>query len=325
MDSGEVLNSVVAEYDKLRSENEKMRDRRVAEVYEKLPEIEEIDKKIAEIGSSTLKEILANPEKSGLKEDMKSKFTVLKQQRSEILAKNSIPSDFDKVHYRCDICKDTGHIDGGGKCGCFSQRLIDCMYKQSGIGELLKYQNFDTFNLEYYSKVKPKDKKFSPYENMKNIKSYCERYVEEFDKNRKSLCFYGDTGLGKTFISCCIAKAMMDKGKSVLYLSAAKLFKMMDDYRYGKADGDSGIDDIYGCDLLVIDDLGAETQTRSSAANLLELVNDRTISNKKIIINTNLNFEGMEMRYTKRFSSRLLENFTVMIFYGEDIRRKKMK
>lgn len=323
MDNTDALNTVVAEYEKLRSDNEKQRDTRVSKVYERVPEIEEIDKKIAEIGSSTLKEILANPDKSGLKEDMKSKFTVLKQRRREILAANSIPEDFDKIRYRCDICKDTGHIDGGGKCGCFSQRLIDCMYKQSGIGELIKTQSFDKFRLDYYSRERSGDKKFSPYENMERIKSYCERYADEFDKTEKSLCFYGDTGLGKTFMSCCVAKAVMDKGKSVLYIRASKLFRMMDDERFGKAD--EGIDEVYNCDLLVIDDLGAETETRSSASNLLELVNDRMINNKKMIINTNLNFEGMEKRYSKRFSSRLLENFTVMIFYGDDIRRKKMK
>ena len=321
MDNSEVMDSIIEEYEKLRAENKSRRDSEVERVYTELPIIKEIDDKISEIGSETLKKILTNPDAKGLKEEMHNKFEILKQQRKEILVKNSIPLDFDKVKYRCEKCHDTGYIEDEGRCSCFSQKLLDYTYKQSRMGELLKNQNFDSFRLDYYSKSPVKGLKFSPYENMEKILTYCRNYVENFDNMNKSLCFYGDTGLGKTFMSCCIAKDLMDRGKTVLYMRAAKLFRMFDDEKFGR--NTDGLNELYDCDMLIIDDLGTETDSKFNSSYLLELINERIINNKNIVLNTNLNFKGMEEKYTKRFSSRLTESFIVMYFYGEDIRRKK--
>ncbi len=320
MDRLEALQGVAEEYEKLRSDAQNRRNLRVREVYEKFPEIKEIDDKINEIGSNTLNEILKNPDKKGLKEKMHKEFELLKKKRKELLKKNNIPEDFDKVEYRCSKCNDTGYIEGKGKCTCFNQSIINFSYNQSGMNEMIKKQNFDTFDLTLFDKKKY-DREKTAYENMKNIKKFCEKYVENFDNETTNLCFYGDTGLGKTFMSCCIAKALMDKGKSVIYIRAAKLFRMLDDDRFGR--GTEGINEIYDCDMLIIDDLGTEAENKFVVPSLLEIVNERINKNKKMIISTNLNFNGMETYYTKRFTSRLLESFTVMVFYGDDIRRKK--
>lgn len=316
----EALQGVAEEYEKLRTDAENKRDLRVKEVYEKFPEIKEIDNKINEIGSNTLNDILKNPDKKGFKEEMHKKFEILKQRRKELMEKNNIPADFDKVIYRCSKCNDTGYVEGQGRCSCFNQSLIDYSYKQSGMNEMIKKQNFETFDLMLFDNKKYNKDKTS-YENMKNIKNFCEKYVENFDNETTNLCFYGDTGLGKTFMSCCVAKALMDKGKSVIYIRSAKLFKMLDDERFGRET--DGIDDIYNCDMLIIDDLGTEAENKFVTPSLLEIVNERINKNKKMLISTNLNFSGLEKYYTKRFTSRLLESFTVMVFYGEDIRRKK--
>lgn len=316
----EALMGVAEEYEKLRTDAENKRDRKVKEIYEKFPEIKEIDNKINEIGSNTLNEILKNPEVKGFKEEMHKKFEILKQSRKELMEKNNIPENFDKVEYRCSKCNDTGYVEGQGRCSCFNQSLIDYSYKQSGMNEMIKKQNFETFDLMLFDNKKYNKDKTS-YENMKNIKNFCEKYVENFDNETTNLCFYGDTGLGKTFMSCCIAKALMDKGKSVIYIRSAKLFKMLDDERFGRET--DGIDDLYNCDMLIIDDLGTEAENKFVTPSLLEIVNERINKNRKMLISTNLNFSGLETYYTKRFTSRLLESFTVMVFYGEDIRRKK--
>lgn len=321
MNNSEITESIIEEYENLRAENKRRRDSEVERVYEMLPEIKEIDRKISQIGSETLRNILTNPDKKGLKEEMHNKFEILKQQRNEILTRNSVPLDFDKEKYRCEKCRDTGYIEDKGRCSCFSQKLIDYTYKQSRMSEMLKSQNFESFNINYYSKSPVQGLKYSPYENMENIRNYCLKYVREFDDMNKSLCFYGDTGLGKTFMSCCIAKALMDKGKTVLYMRAAKLFRMFDDEKFGRST--EGLDDLYDCDMLIIDDLGTETDSKFNSSYLLELINERIINNKNTVLNTNLNFKGMEERYSKRFSSRLTESFIVMYFYGDDIRRKK--
>lgn len=322
MDRNEAISNVIEEYEKLRADNARRRDYLVYEVYEKLPEIKEIDKKIAETGSNTLKEILGNPDKKGLKEEMHKKFEILKQRKKEILLKNNIPLDFDKIHYRCEVCKDTGYVEGIGKCTCFNQRVIDHMYQQSGMGEMFKTQCFENFDISLYSKNPFKDMKNSPYENMVNIKKYCEKYVSDFDNMEKSLCFCGGTGLGKTFMSCCIAKALIEKDKTVLYMRAEKMFRLFDDEKFGRKT--SQTDSIYDCDLLIIDDLGTETESKFNSSYLLELINERVMKNKKIIISTNLNFNGIEKKYTKRLTSRITESFMLLYFYGDDIRVKLM-
>lgn len=320
MESTQVLDKIVEEYENLRAENVRKRDNTVRDVYLKLPQIKEIDEKMYSLGSDTLREILSNPDKKGLKEELHSKYKILKQQRNEILEKNNISLNFDKVKYRCEKCCDTGYIEGVGRCSCFNQRMIDCMYEQSKMQELFKYQNFEKFNMNYYSeKVYEKYGK-TPRKQMEEVKQFCEKYVEKFAEAKKSLCFYGDTGLGKTFMSSCIAKRLIESGYTVLYLRAAKLFKLLEDERFGR--NEESVKEIYDCDMLVIDDLGTEPESKNNAAYILELINERIMNNKKIIVNTNLNFAGMEQKYTKRFSSRLIESFNVLLFFGEDIRRK---
>ena len=322
----EVFNSIIAEYDVLRAKAKRERDSRVASVYERVPEIKEIDKKIAQIGSSTLRAILTDPDNKNAKDDMKSKFRILSQRRSELLKAENIPEDFDKIQYKCKKCNDTGYEEGVGRCSCFRQkiiqRVIGDLYKRSNMSELLERQNFDTFRLDVYSKEKAAGYSKTPYDNMRNIKRYCEDFAEHFDEKKKSLVFYGDTGLGKTFMSSCIAKYLMDRERTVTYLRASKLFKMFDDERFGRLSG--GMDEIYKSDLLIIDDLGAEAEYRNNSSYLLELIDERIMNGKKIIINTNLNFEMLEKRYSKRFSSRILESFNMIYFFGEDIRRKKL-
>lgn len=322
MENNRFFEELITEYEKQRAENKRKRDMRVYEVYEKLPEICEIDKKISKIGSDTLNAILSDPNKKGLKEEMRNKFKILLQKRKEILLKNNIDENFDKIKFNCPFCEDTGYVEGKGRCSCFNQKIINNLYKISNMSDLLKTQNFDNFNENYYKDKKIPGFSRTPYENIVLIKNYCIKYVDEFENTSKNLLFYGDTGVGKTFMSSCIAKGLMDKGKTVLYIRAARLFKMLEDERFGRLA--EGTENIYNVDLLIIDDLGTEAHSKNNNSYLLELINERLITGKKIIINTNHNFEQLEKKYSKRFSSRILENFNMMYFYGSDIRRLKL-
>lgn len=318
----EIFNSIIEEYEKQQTKNKRDRDMRIKQVYERVPEIELIDKKISQVGSDTLKAILSDPENKNAKEEMRKKFDILSQKRRLLLDKFGIPLDFDKLKYKCPLCKDTGYVENKGRCSCFEQKMINRLYKQSNMSELLKQQNFDRFELSYYSKKIPQGFKKSPYDNMKNIRSFCDKFIKNFDNSNKNLIFYGSTGLGKTFMSSCIARELMKRGKTVLYLRAAQLFRMLDDERFGRLK--NGMEEVYRSDLLIIDDLGTESDNRNNNSYLLELINERLISGRKMIINTNMNFEKLENRYSRRFSSRLLESFDMLYFYGEDIRRQKL-
>ena len=175
MDNMEALNAVVEEYEKLRSDNKRRRDLKVSEVYKKVPEIEEIDKEISKIGSSTLQKILTSPDKKGLKEDMHNKFTVLKQRRRELLISNSIPLDFDKIKYRCNECCDTGYIEGKGKCSCFKQSVLDRLYKQSNMSEMIREQNFDTLQWKWFKGAeKDSEKEYGKHKRL--LSGICRKF-----------------------------------------------------------------------------------------------------------------------------------------------------
>ena len=187
--NSEILDIIINEYEKQRSLNKREREKRVEEVYRRVPEIEEIDNKISEIGRTTLMDILSNQNKNNAKENMHSKFEILKQRKNELLNKNNIPDDYDKIKYKCPLCMDTGHIEGNGRCICFKQILINILYEQSNMSEIMKKQNFDTFDFSYFSKKTYENLKKSPDENLVNIKSFCEGYMKILKKYQKVLFF----------------------------------------------------------------------------------------------------------------------------------------
>ena len=321
MDSN-VMDIIITEYENQRALNERERRERIRKVYNLVPEIEQIDRQISLIGSATLRKILANPYDTEAKDEMHTKFAVLKQRKKELLTKFNLPLDYDQIRYKCPLCKDTGSVEGQGRCSCFKQKMIDNLYEKSNMKELLKKQNFSLFKDEFYSKKPLQGFKDTPYENIKKIKKFCIDFIENFDDLSKSLLFYGDTGLGKTYMSSCIGKELIDRGKTVLYMRASRLFRLFEDERFGRLEED--IDGFYKSDLLIIDDLGTEAFSKNNASFIVDLINERIYNDKKIIINTNLNFEGLEKLYTKRFSSRLLDSFDMIYFYGEDIRKFKL-
>lgn len=319
------VNKIFNEYEELRQKAANERKQRIDEVYKKVPRIKEIDDEIYLFGLNNMQSILKNPENAdALNAKMKAKFKVLKEEKQNLIKENNIDADYENYKYECENCNDTGYTEDGKKCSCLLQKLINEAYAKSNLGDVLKKQNFDTFSFDYYSKVSS-DNKISPHDNMVRIYNYCKKFCDNFEDEEKSLFFYGGTGLGKTFLSSCIAKEIIDKGKTVIYTRAAKMFNIYEDYKFGRNDDKSLIDNLYNADLLIIDDLGTEPQNKNNFAFLFDLICDRLSDGKKIIINSNLNMAEIEKVYSSRFSSRIYESFMVYGFYGEDIRILKMK
>lgn len=318
-----ILNKIMDEYEKLRQNAADKRRVRIEEINKNFPRISEIDKEISRRGLDNMNNILKNPEKKDeYNRDFKENLERLNAEKKKILIKNNIPLDYDKYEYQCKICNDTGYDENGRKCKCFMQKLINEAYSMSNMAEIIKTQNFDTFSFDYYSKEKD-DNLISPYDNMVKIYNNAKRFCENFDNETKGIVFYGPTGLGKTFLSGAIAKAVMDSGKTVIYLRATKLFSIYEDYKFGRNKDSSVIDNIYNADLLIIDDLG--TEPKNNVSFLFDFVNERIAANKKIIINTNLQISEITKMYSMRFTSRLYENFMMYKFFGEDIRILKFK
>ena len=320
-----IINKIMTEYDNLRVIAAADRKKRISEVYASFPRIEEIDKEIFRRGNENMNNIFKNPDKKEeFNADFKENLKRLNDEKNQIMKENNISPDFDKEIFNCKNCSDTGYDENGVKCQCFKQKLINEAYSMSNMEEIISKQNFETFSFNYYSK-KPSENGISPYDNMTKIYNNCKKFCQNFDKETKGLVFYGSTGLGKTFLSSAIAKELMDNGKIIVYARATKMFSMYEDYKFGRNSDRSVIDNMYNADLLIIDDLGTEPMNNNNLSFLIDVINERTAKNKKIIINTNLQISELTKMYSMRFTSRLYEYFMLYKFFGEDIRIQKLK
>jgi len=316
MENKEVLNNIHREYEFLQAEAERKKNENIKKAYEKAPLLKEIDEKINNEGMSVMRDILKNPHNADKKrQELEKKLSELKKQREKIMKDFGIDDDYNKPSFKCNLCSDTGYISGK-RCKCFEKKLISQNEKSSCLGGMILNDGFENFSLDYYPT--------QAREIIKEAVCCGEDFVKNFDKVGYNLFFYGTTGLGKTYLSTIIANKLLKKGKSVYYARATKMFTDYDNYKFNDYSLKKVIDEMYNCDLLVIDDLGSENINKNGVAFLFDLINDRLISKKKIIINTNLEISDFTKSYTVRLTSRIYESFRIFRFEGEDIRIKKL-
>lgn len=298
-------------------ENNSLKFRR-KEIEEKYPQLINIEKKIGklsvELAMLSFKTI---QDKEAEFKRIRKQITDLRVMKAELLVSYGYSPDYLDLHYRCAKCKDTGFILTN-KCSCFNQKLVYLYYKDSKLSEILKLENFSTFNLSIFNSHIIGRDKYSPRKNMETIYNKSLSYVENFKTSDENLLFYGTSGTGKTFLTHCIAKALLDKGFLVVYRTSEDLISDLRTIRYNN---DPHLEDlIYNCDLLVIDDLGSENINDFSKIEFFNLINKKLLAKKKMLISTNLTLEQLLQTYSERITSRLLGNFDIFKFYGEDIR-----
>ena len=307
--------AIMREYDRKRIEAAHRMDAKLAQVYEMIPEYYDVEEEIREIAfQSGLKSIAGD---TGALARMREQIEELSKRKTELLVSHGFTADFLEMDYECKDCKDTGYVDGK-KCHCLSQKILKELYSKSNVGDILEKENFDTLNLDDYTD--------SEYEVMKPIIDKCRAYVENFEEKKENLIFLGNPGVGKTFLSNCIAKALLDKGHSVIYFTSVQLFDTLSKYAfsYDYSDESQNMkEDIFTCDLLIIDDLGTETTTKFVETQLFSIVNERIVRNKATIISTNLGLADMNERYSERIISRFAGNYSMYRLDISDIRFKK--
>ena len=298
------------------------------ELYRRLPRVREIDNELSHIGISVAKKVLIEGGNQVLFEGLRQQSIVLKKEKERLLSENGVSEGYLADIYRCAVCQDTGYTQShlSERCKCLKQHLIDKYYTLSNVRGLLEEENFDTFDMRYYSESLMPSEGMSSYRNMQLIYQTALKFVEEFDRTFQNLLFYGDTGLGKTFLCNCIAKDLLDAGHTVLYVTAPRIFKLVEDYRFNRdnvEDSDYSIDAVIDVDLLILDDLGAEFSTVVTSAFLFDIINQRLLAKKPVVISTNLSPAEFEIQYSDRIVSRFLGHYKMSKFYGDDIRAKK--
>ena len=313
--SNSQYDTIIRSYEDRQNQNRHLLSQRTAYVYRQIDGYRQLCESIAAVSVKKRKKLLEGDENALA--DLKSTLNRLSSMKTDLLLGAGLPADYLSPIYDCPDCQDTGYINGR-KCHCFKQAVIDLLYEQSGIHDMLKEENFDTLSYDFHQ-----GEDLAIFK--KNVNT-CKNFVNTFPADYSNLFFYGTVGTGKSFLSGCIARELIEKGCSVIYFSAAGLFetlsRSMFDYK-NKDELHSLHEDLYGCDLLIIDDLGTECINNVTASQFFSLLNERHLSKKATIISTNLFLEDIQNRYSERIFSRIIDNYTICKFTGSDIRRLK--
>ncbi|MGN8631598.1 ATP-binding protein [Blautia sp. HCP3S3_G3] len=315
--------TIMREYSRRQAQSRYDLEQRRTAVYEEIPRLKEIDREVASLSADKARALLGGQD-CGL-DDLKASITLLSRERMDLLDANGYPEDYLEPHYVCPLCQDTGYI-GSQKCTCFKKAEIELLYAQSNLREILEKENFDHFSFDYYSDTITNDATgLSARETALRAYNTARSFVRDFDDRFQNLFFYGNTGVGKTFLSHCIAAELLKSAHCVLYFSAFDLFDLLAQSTFSrKAEHTDEEHFIFDCDLLIIDDLGTELTNSFVSSQLFLCINERIMRRKSTIISTNLKLEDFSDTYSERTFSRIASNYQMVKLIGKDIRIEKI-
>ena len=307
-----------AEYETKAFAAQEEADARRDELYMAIPELYEMDRRLSQFGLRIMKAALAKENTEEKIAELRAENERITSARATLLASHGYPADYSEPKYECTACRDTGYV-GIKMCSCMRQRLVEAGMYSSGLGALMQKQTFANFSCEYY-RTSP-----DAYRVMQDNYRYLLRYAENFALEAgkaipESLLFLGGTGLGKTHLSLAIAKEVINGGFGVVYAPAQKLVSELEREHFSFSGTNAALKKYTECDLLIIDDLGAEFPSQFTTAAIGNLINERLYENRPTIISTNLSVKELSERYSERTASRILGEYRRLLFAGEDIR-----
>ena len=292
--SNSQYNAIMRMYEEKQRRSRYLLEQRKDAVYQQIPEYEKLDHQVSSTSIAQARKMLSGD--SNALSELKEKLAWLSRKKTSLLTAHGYPADYLEPVYECPLCKDTGYVNNH-KCTCFRQAEISLIYEQSHIKELLETDNFDHLSYEFYQG--------EDLTRFTNAVKEC---------------------TGKSFLSSCIAKELIEQGKLVIYFSSAQLFETLSRSTFDRnsEEAASGIyEDIYECDLLIIDDLGTELTNAFVSSQLFSCLNNRHLRRKSTIITTNLSLEELRDRYSDRIFSRITSNYGMCKLTGRDIRITK--
>lgn len=311
--------------------NEAEHTRRMEQVREKQPAIGVLDRELSRLMSSVALDAL---KKGGdpvqAVRNAEARCAKIGEEKKRLLTELGLPGDYLDEIYSCPDCRDSGYVDGK-PCCCLLEE-----YKKENIRLLsslldLGRQSFDSFDLSLYEPDSKDMTAETVRRTMADIRDTCREYAEKFGKDSPNLLFRGSSGLGKTFLSACIARVVSENGFSVVYDTATSVFDAFEAQKFDRggeesvAEAASAVRRCLNCDLLILDDLGTEMSAGYTQSALYTLINTRLINGGKTIISTNLSDEEFHRRYMPQIVSRIQGEYILLNFVGKDIRWVKKK
>lgn len=312
-----------AEINSRREKSEEQRAQRLNEIKKNAPEIYRLHSNTLSSQFGMLADIIGNGSKEGARSainEIKNRNLMAQQTIKELLDTFGYPTDYLQYHYHCEKCRDTGFVEGR-RCECFEKLLSKYTTEELNEQCSIQLHDFSEFRIDFYPQEMGS---INPRERMSVVYNDCLDYANNFTPDADSLFFFGKTGLGKTFLSSCIAKKLLSEGVNVFFGSILKLFRQIEDERFRRREGDTtGI--IINAELVILDDLGSEFQTSFTDSVLYEIINERLNSGRPTIISTNLSMKELDSKYNDRIVSRLTGFFSPIMFIGSDVRQEKRK
>lgn len=320
--SAEVVQRARERLAQARADRETENLRHLTDAYRRIPRLKQIDLELRRSMAVAAQAVFAaGGDVRTAMEQAKQDNLALQLERRELIAANFEEGYLDDSPI-CESCGGTGYV-GTAMCECLREL---CRQEQKRELTFLNVgkESFEQFRLEYYpDRIDPRQG-VNIRTVMEKTFQTCRRYAMEFTEKSDNLLFSGGTGLGKTFLSACIARTVADRGYSVMYESASHLFSKLERAKFsGDEDARRDAEKYTACDLLIVDDLGTEMGGQFTTSALYTLINDRILDGKATIISTNLNSDDLEKRYSAAIASRLRGNYRRIAFMGEDIRLKK--
>ena len=321
-----VLRRATARLAQRRQDREEARSRRQEEIYARIPRVADIDRQLRQAMARVVRASLSQgADPVGAIRALRDENLALQAERTQLLTQQGYAADVLDDKPVCPQCGDTGWV-GATMCRCLREL---CTREQNlELSKLLDLgeQSFDRFSLDYYSDQPWPGETVSPRENMELIRDVCWSYAERFGRFYfKNLFLTGAPGLGKTFLSACMARTVSENGYSVVYDTAVQIFAHFEEQKFARDSEDSRLArgetrKYLGCDLLILDDLGSEMTTPFVQSALYTLINTRLTAGRHTVISSNLTMDEVRRRYSGQVASRLEGEYRTLRFYGEDIR-----
>ena len=317
--SAEVVQRARARLAQAKEDRESENRQHLAEAYTRVPRIKEIDMQLRRtMAQAAQAAFLQGSDGRELMEQIREENLGLQHERARLAEENFEEGFLDETPI-CDKCGGSGYV-GSTMCECLRELCRQEQKKEVSILSGSK-ESFNQFRLDYYPDRVDPQYGASPRTIMERNFQNCRRYAATFNLNAGNLLFVGGTGLGKTFLSACIARTVADRGYSVVYETAAHLFGKLEKARFNPTEESRReAEKFTACDLLIVDDLGTEMPGQFVTASLYSLLNDRMLAGKPMVVSTNLNVDEVSRRYTPQIASRLYGGFQRLTFVGEDIR-----
>lgn len=314
---------ILESYRATRDRHEREREAKKQSIYAHIPELKAIDDTMCRSSLDLAKLLLRTSEDAQSQiEALQAQLNSLRTRKAVLLTDHNYAHDHLEIEYTCSKCKDTGFLEDGSQCTCFKQKLITSAYAMSNLQRQMETQNFDAFRLDLFSDAVSDASGRTQRQNMTSIYADAQYFVAQFPAV-ENLFLYGSSGLGKTFLCSCIAKALLDEGFSVIYQTPFGIIDILEKKTFtdkGNPFIEMAYRQLFDTDLLILDDLGTETPNTFTISEFYNILNARIVADKRTIISTNLKLSELSNFYNDRIDSRIKGHYALIKFFGPDIR-----